>query len=44
MTAAARASIQQWASHKLNGSKEVFDPFTVALDPPVKACQVNCAV
>jgi hypothetical protein len=24
--------------------QEVFDPFTVALDPPVKACQVNCAV
>jgi hypothetical protein len=33
-------AIQQWASDKLNGKKEVFNQMKEVLDPPVKACQI----
>jgi hypothetical protein len=34
-------AVQQWASDKLNGKKEVFNQSKEVLDPPVKACQIS---
>jgi hypothetical protein len=34
-------AVQQWASDKLNGKKEVFNQSKEVLDPPVKGCEVS---
>ena len=34
-------AVQQWASDKLSGKKEVFNQSKEVLDPPVKGCEVN---
>jgi hypothetical protein len=34
-------AVQQWASDKLSGKKEVFKRSKEVLDPPVKGCEIN---
>ena len=34
-------AVQQWATDKLSGKKEVFNQSKEVLDPPVKGCEIN---
>jgi hypothetical protein len=34
-------AVQQWASDKLTGKREVFNQSKEVLDPPVKGCEIN---
>ena len=34
-------AVQQWATDKLSGKREVFNQSKEVLDPPVKGCEVN---